>query len=408
MYGYERTSLRKRMKKENRQKARERREKERAAAAKRAKIEKIIMIAVPILVIALIAGGIVLWQNYKGKKEGVVDYGAFLTKEGMIKNVDIEDYVELYDYSELTIAKKDVEPSDSEIEEAIFTALSSYAELQKDSSLKIAEEDMVNIDYIGYIDGETFEGGSTNGAGTSLTVGSGMYIEGFEDGLIGAAPGDELTLNLKFPDNYQNASLKGKDVIFEVTVNGIYSVPELTDELVAEHFSEVADSAEAYKKHVTDSLYQNNLLNKVMEKVINGSTISEYPEKYYDNLYDIYAYEYAYNFQYANNQYYQATGSYRWNNPYEYYGVTETEYKEKIVETVDANAQYYLVAQAIHEKENLPVPAEEDIAAYIADMGYTEENKETVLDLYGEKYLVQYVMADQAFQHITEQVQVTE
>lgn len=396
------------MKKENRQKARERREKERAAAAKRAKIEKIAIIVLPVLLIALIAGGIILWQKHKDKTDGMVDYGAFLTKDGLIEDVDIEDYVELYDYSSLTIEKKDMIPSDSDVEEAIFTALSSYAELRTDSSLEIAEGDMVNIDYTGYIDGETFDGGSTNGAGTSLTVGSGLYIEGFEEGLIGAVPGDGLTLNLTFPDNYKNISLQGKDVVFEVTVNGIYEVPELTDALVAEHFSDVADSAEAYEKHVTDSLYQNNLLNAVMEEVINNSTITEYPEKYYNNLYDIYAYEYAYNFQYANEQYYQATGSYRWNDPYEYYGVTETEYKEKIVETVDVNAQYYLVAQAIHEKENLPVPTDADIDAYIQDMGYTEENKETVLNLYGKKYLAQYVMADQAFQYLTEQVQITE
>ncbi len=388
--------------------AKERREKERAAAAKRVKLENAAIIAGAVLLIALIVTGIVLWQNHKAKTEGMVDYGVCLTKDGLIKGVDIEDYVELYDYSELTIAKKDIMPSDSDVEEAIFTALSQYAELKKETSQKIADGDMVNIDYTGYIDGKTFDGGSTNGAGTSLTVGSKMYIDGFEDGLIGAAPGEELTLNLKFPDNYQNKSLQGKDVVFEVKVNGIYYVPELTDELVAEHFSDVADSAEAYRKHVTDGMYHNNLLNTVMDKVINGSTISEYPEDYYNNLYDIYAYEYAYNFQYANNQYYQATGSYRWNDPYEYYGVTETEYKQKIIETVDANAQYYMVAQAIHEKENLPVPSEEDITSYIRDMGYTDENKDTVLDLYGKKYLAQYVMADKAFQYLVEQVQLTE
>ena len=430
------------MKKENRQLAKERREKERTAAARKEKMKKIAKVAVPVALLVILAVVLIIWQLGKDntdknqESEGasvegtvsasggssaegtgdisgetdsqLVDYGAYLTEEGLIKDIKINEYVELYDYSNLTIAKADIEPTDSEIQEAIATALSSCMELNTDSSLAIADGDMINIDYTGYVDGETFEGGSTGGNGSSLTVGSGLYIEGFEDGLIGAAPGEELTLNLTFPENYKNTSLQGRDVTFEVTVNGIYQVPELTDQLVAEHFSDVADSAEAYETYMAERLYKNNLLNAVMAEVIGNSTFLNYPEDYYNNLYDVYVYEYAYSFQYANNQYYQATGSYAWETPYEYYGVTEEEYKEKIVQTVDSNAQYYLVAQAVHEKENLPAPTEDDITAYILDMGYSEENKDIVLNVYGKSYLAQYVMADQAFQYLTNKVQITE
>jgi FKBP-type peptidyl-prolyl cis-trans isomerase (trigger factor) len=73
------------------------------------------------------------------------------------------------------------------------------------------------------MDGEKFEGGSTDGQGTDLVLGSGSYIDGFEDGVVGHKVGENFDLNLKFPDDYKvNTELAGKDVTFEVTLNGVY------------------------------------------------------------------------------------------------------------------------------------------------------------------------------------------
>lgn len=83
--------------------------------------------------------------------------------------------------------------------------------------------DKVNIDYTGYMDGEKFKGGSTEGQGTDLVLGSGSYIDGFEEGVVGHKVGETFDLNLKFPDDYKaNTELAGKDVTFEVTLNGVY------------------------------------------------------------------------------------------------------------------------------------------------------------------------------------------
>ncbi len=94
--------------------------------------------------------------------------------------------------------------------------------LNTDEGLVVEEGDTVNIDYTGYKDGEAFDGGSTNGAGTDLTIGSDMYIDGFEDGLIGHKVGETVDLNLTFPENYGATDLAGADVVFTVTINGIY------------------------------------------------------------------------------------------------------------------------------------------------------------------------------------------
>lgn len=95
-------------------------------------------------------------------------------------------------------------------------------ELSTDSSLTVADQDTVNIDYVGTVDGVEFEGGSTNGAGTDLVIGSGSYIDDFEEQLIGTHPGDEVQVNVTFPEDYSSQDLAGKDAVFTVTINGIY------------------------------------------------------------------------------------------------------------------------------------------------------------------------------------------
>ena len=91
-----------------------------------------------------------------------------------------------------------------------------------DTSLTVKDGDTVNIDYVGKIDGAAFDNGSTNGQGTDLEIGSGSYIDDFEDQLVGAHPGDEVEVTVTFPDNYGTADLAGKEAVFDVTVNGIY------------------------------------------------------------------------------------------------------------------------------------------------------------------------------------------
>ena len=100
-------------------------------------------------------------------------------------------------------------------------ASDSSEEYDTDTSRVVADGDTVNIDYTGYVDDVAFDGGSTNGAGTSLTIGSGLYIDDFEEQLIGHNVGETVTVNVTFPEGYSE-ELGGKDARFEVTINGIY------------------------------------------------------------------------------------------------------------------------------------------------------------------------------------------
>lgn len=91
-----------------------------------------------------------------------------------------------------------------------------------DASLTVQDGDSVNIDYVSSIDGAAFDGGSTQEAGATLVIGSGSYIDNFEEQLIGAHPGDKVNVTVTFPEDYGNEALNGKEALFEVTVNGIY------------------------------------------------------------------------------------------------------------------------------------------------------------------------------------------
>ena len=172
------------MKKENRKRAQERRARERRKKELQRKISKIIVIVLPIIaVVALIIAIIVT----SGSSKNTTSSGDAAAESGSTDN----------------------STDDS----------TSYS---TDSSLTVEDGDTVNIDYVGSIDGIEFDGGNTQGNGTDLTIGSGRYIDDFEEQLIGAHPGDEVEVTVTFPDDYGNDELNGKEAVFDVTVNGIY------------------------------------------------------------------------------------------------------------------------------------------------------------------------------------------
>ena len=154
------------------------------------------------------------------------------------KTEDLSRYVTLGEYKNLALEVKMPEKVDDEaIEKALETSLSDHATTTAAADDYAAKDgDTVNIDYVGKVDDKEFDGGSAEGQ--DLVLGSGSYIDGFESGLIGKKKGDKVTLDLKFPDPYQNnPALAGKAVVFDVTVNSI-SVPAY------EYDAEIAEGEE--------------------------------------------------------------------------------------------------------------------------------------------------------------------
>lgn len=165
------------MKKENKKLAQQRRAAERAKKEQRKKIKKTLSIGIPAALIAILIIVILV--------DAFQPFGS----------------------------------STDDTEEVSTEETVSYS---TDTSLTVADGDTVNIDYVGSVDGVEFSGGSTDGAGADLTIGSGTYIDDFEEQLIGYHPGDTVEVTVTFPEDYGVDDLNGQEAVFEVTINGIY------------------------------------------------------------------------------------------------------------------------------------------------------------------------------------------
>ncbi|MCR4891913.1 MAG: trigger factor [Lachnospiraceae bacterium] len=207
--------------------------------------------------------------------------GSQITRE----NLDLSSLVTLGDYKGLKVTIGNTEISEEDLQSFIDSMLESHKVSKPVTDRAVKEGDTVNIDYEGKKDGEPFQGGSAKGY--NLEIGSGSFIDGFEDGLVGAEIGEERSLNLRFPDNYHAEDLAGQDVVFDVKVNSISEneLPELTDELVKEINSE-ASTVEEFREQAKEDLRETrtesvkqlaytDLLNQVKasSKVVSGDQL---------------------------------------------------------------------------------------------------------------------------------------
>ena len=134
------------------------------------------------------------------------------------------DYVKLGDYKglEVTLASTDV--TDEEVEQQVETNLNNNDKSEELKEGTVENGDVANIDYEGKLNGKAFDGGTAEGY--DLTIGSGSFIDGFEDGLIGKKIGDTVDLNLTFPEDYSSTDLAGKEVVFTVKINSVKRAPK--------------------------------------------------------------------------------------------------------------------------------------------------------------------------------------
>ncbi len=216
------------------------------------------------------------------------DYSSGIDANGYLENVRALDYVTLPDnYTALPIKKSDITPSAEDIQAQVDNLLAQYATTQEVTGRAAQSGDIVNINYAGTVDGVAFTGGTYQGY--DLTLGSGSFIDGFEDQIIGHNVGDTFDVNVTFPDGYDDSTdsegntivLSGKAAVFSVTLNSISEsvTPELTDAWVDANFGTSNDlhTAEAVRTYFSDALYDSNLENAIMDSLLDNSKFSELP-----------------------------------------------------------------------------------------------------------------------------------
>lgn len=169
--------------------------------------------------------------------------------------------------------------SENDVQAELQAMLESMAELEEVD--RAAEEgDTVNINYVGLLNGEAFEGGTDDSeAGYDLELGSNSFIDGFEEGLIGAVAGEKRDLNLTFPEDYDKEELKGQAVVFQVTVNAVKEsvVPELTDAFIAEQVPEYS-TVEDYTSALRENMNLSTYYEQVTEQLMASCEVEKYNE----------------------------------------------------------------------------------------------------------------------------------
>ena len=163
--------------------------------------------------------------------------------------VAVKPEVTLGEYKGLKVDKVSTRVTQKEVDEEIQKELERSARTIEVTDRAVQDKDQVILDFEGFVDGEAFEGGK--GEKYPLTIGSGSFIPGFEDQLIGAEIGKEVEVNVTFPEDYQAKDLAGKAAVFKCTVHEIKAkeIPELDDEFVSD-VSDKSETVDDYKAEV--------------------------------------------------------------------------------------------------------------------------------------------------------------
>ncbi len=188
--------------------------------------------------------------------------------------VTVKPEVELGEYKGLPVEKDQVDITDEQIQTKLEEAQEQNARLVTIEDRPVQEQDSVNIDFKGLLDGEPFEGGTSEGY--TLVVGSNTFIPGFEEQLIGATFGQELDVNVTFPEEYHSEELKGKAVVFEVRINEIKykELPALDDEFakdvsefetLEEYKTDIRKKLEEEEEKKTEQKYENDIVKMAVE-----------------------------------------------------------------------------------------------------------------------------------------------
>lgn len=387
------------MKKENKAQAKIKKQEAKRKAVSKERLFLGLGIGIPALIFVVIILSTII--DFKAVFNGTYNtsrfFSKYLTEEGTLADGKIAEYTNVGDYTDFTIPYSEIKADDNEIVDKIKASLADYEVLSKDEAI-VKDGDNINLDYIGYLGNEKeeiFE--NTNGKGTTLLIGSNKYIDGFEDAVIGHGVGETFDIEVSFPEDYDNEKLRGKDAIFEVTVNGIYISPELTDEFVKEKLSAYAETAAEYREYIAGEIEKANKAAYVKEYISKNGEVLEYPEDYiaHNEKISFYLYESEYNYY---RQYYGASSTY--NSIYDYYQMSEKEYDAYIKAQAKADAHFYMKIEAIYTQLGLSL-TEEQILKFWQGQG-VNETYDNLIKFYGEGYTKRLAMSEAVINYLVE------
>ncbi len=312
-------------------------------------------------------------------------------------DLNILDYVDLGDYKGIELTKSITKVTDDEV----TNEMGSKAVELTGSDVTVEDGDTAIIDFVGKLNGVAFDGGTASNY--ELEIGSGSFIDGFEDGLIGVKKSDTVDLNLTFPESYQSTELAGKDVVFTVTVNGVKRKPQLNDEWLAANtnYATLAEFAAETKQKLEDAAEttaSNTLESSGLDQVISNSTV----KKYYKSLIEQGESQY----EKRLNAYASAYGK-SLSELLAAQGMTESQYQNQKQKQAVSYAQVAMVVYAIAQDAGLS-EADAEYQTILNDLANNYNmDAATFSSRYGESLVKSSVMSQYAMNYIVSNANVT-
>jgi trigger factor len=268
--------------------------------------------------------------------------------------VTVKPEVELGEYKGVEVEKVESEVTDEDIERELTLAREKNSRLVAVEDRPVKDGDTVNINFEGFIEDVPFEGGKAEDF--NLVIGSGKFIEGFEEQLIGAEEGQEIDINVTFPEDYGNKDLAGKPALFKVKINSIKvkELPELDDEF-AKDVSEF-DTLDEYKADLRNKLTERmqqqakrQMEDRVIEKVVKNAKI-DLPRVMIDKQIENIIYDFDMRLRYQGmdlQKYLEITGS------------DINSFREQFEERAENEVRTQLVIEKITKVEGIEASEEE-------------------------------------------------
>ena len=311
--------------------------------------------------------------------------------------------ITLPDLKSITVT---VSPMENVTQEEVDSAINQALEENLTSVQDAAKEgDTVNIDYSGTINGEKFDGGTAEKQ--DLKLGSGQFIPGFEDQLIGKKAGDTVTVKVTFPEKYQNADLAGKAAEFEVKVNEVKRQPELTDEWVKNYDGTTAETVESYRDQIREQLqnrkefaYHSEIQDQAIQQISDktevelSKTIQDYAKAYILNA--------------QLNQYKQyGMGA---ADVINMSGKTVEQFKEDAYANADAYAKQLFIMRKIADEQNIRATDEllDELAKAESSLTGEETNRIKLIEQYGKELVEEAAIRNKVMEYIESQITVKE
>lgn len=333
---------------------------------------------------------------------------------------DAGDYVSLGDYMNMEVTlDKDYQVTDDMVKNYVNNnVIANYPYYVESDKTVVENGDVANIDYEGLLDGEAFDGGTAQDY--DHEIGSGSFIDGFEDGLIGAEVGKETDLNLTFPEDYGNSDLAGKEVVFKVTVNAIKEKQDITyDTLTDEYVTYLSDKLGASYETVNDltsdiRTYLEEQANSSRTQAIRSAVIAKLPEvctvnALPDGLLDARMQEYLKKFEdtYCKDttleDYLSST-----------YNTTVDDFKTQVQSEIETELDTQLILEAIAAVENIEFD-EDGFNSYVSSLlsSYGYDSEDALYENYaqtaedGKAYLQTIYLCNKALDRVIENTNVT-